>query len=192
MALCLVVGLSYAWTTPTSALSPGNVSAPLDIGPDGQTKEGELIINTGGATDGLIIGKGNVGIGTTNPAARLEVNGNIELSGASQTYKITNLAVPPADSGAVTKAYVDAAVSSDGCYTVLGVRFCAADVSHLMDMFLSIAVVLIIVACIFLSIFCAGRSSTLCSVLFWVCLALVVGFFGAGLGLMMVMLVTDL
>ena len=31
---------------------------------------------------------GNVGIGTTTPAAKLEVNGNINLTGASQTYQI--------------------------------------------------------------------------------------------------------
>lgn len=52
---------------------------------------------------------GNVGIGTTAPAEKLEVSGNIKLSGASPTYKITNLATPTASTDVATKGYVDAA-----------------------------------------------------------------------------------
>ena len=51
---------------------------------------------------------GNVGIGTTAPGERLEVAGNIRLSGATPTHRITNLAAPIASSDAATKAYVDA------------------------------------------------------------------------------------
>ncbi len=56
-----------------------------------------------------ILSGGNVGIGTTGPGEKLEVSGNIKLSGASPTYKITNVASPTADSDAATKGYVDAA-----------------------------------------------------------------------------------
>lgn len=52
---------------------------------------------------------GNLGIGTTTPSEVLEVNGNIKLSGATATYKITNVATPTASSDVATKGYVDAA-----------------------------------------------------------------------------------
>ncbi len=49
-----------------------------------------------------------IGIGTESPGEELEVNGNIKLSGATPTYKLTNLATPVAGSDAVTKDYADA------------------------------------------------------------------------------------
>ncbi len=66
-----------AWTEPTVAPTSGNAPAPLDVSATGQTKVGGLILNTGGATNGLIVSAGNVGIGTTTPTNRLEVNGTI-------------------------------------------------------------------------------------------------------------------
>ncbi|MFH1780668.1 MAG: hypothetical protein ABH841_01555 [Candidatus Nealsonbacteria bacterium] len=53
-----------AWTEPSQAPPAGNVAAPLNSGNVGQSKEGGLILNTGGAVNGLIIDKGNLCIGT--------------------------------------------------------------------------------------------------------------------------------
>ena len=79
---------------------------------------------------------GNVGIGTTGPAALLDVNGSAQFgSGAAKstftaagvlnlaanqnitlsgTGKVTGLAAPTADSDAATKQYVDAATAEGG------------------------------------------------------------------------------
>ncbi|MDD4998992.1 MAG: hypothetical protein PHH56_00830 [Candidatus Pacebacteria bacterium] len=64
------------------------------------------------APDVVINTSGNVGIGTTEPSEKLEVSGNIKLSGASPTYKMTNVAAPTASSDVATKEYVDASVQT--------------------------------------------------------------------------------
>ncbi|HHD92319.1 MAG TPA: hypothetical protein ENL06_01675, partial [Candidatus Portnoybacteria bacterium] len=70
IALCLVVGLSYAWNTPScdpTYIDPStcNVDTPLNVGTTTQTKAGGLNIS------------GNVGIGTTPGSYKLNVNGNM-------------------------------------------------------------------------------------------------------------------
>src|SRR3989338_11278666 len=60
----------------------GNAPAPLNVSSSGQSKSGGLILNTGGATNGLIVDKGNVGIGTANPSVKLQVVGDIKTSGS--------------------------------------------------------------------------------------------------------------
>jgi len=74
-------------------------------------------INTNGGTASniLLIG-GNVGIGTTTPAQKLEVTGNIKLSGATPTYVIKNVAIPVDDSDVATKGYVNAQVGGVRSY----------------------------------------------------------------------------
>jgi len=47
-----------AWQEPMQAPPEGNVPAPLNVGNVGQSKEGGLILNTGGALIGLIVDKG--------------------------------------------------------------------------------------------------------------------------------------
>jgi len=67
------------------------------------------LINENGSQYGLIVATGSVGLGTTDPAAgfRMEVNGNIKLTGTTPTFKVTNVASPIADSDVATRGYVD-------------------------------------------------------------------------------------
>ena len=95
-SIFFVNGLILAWTPPASTPPAGNVDAPLNVGPTGQSKAGGLILNTGGAATGLIIDKGNVGIGDSTPGVKLEVNGNVIAD------------TPTQDNHLATKAYVDA------------------------------------------------------------------------------------
>jgi len=50
-----------------------NILSPLNSGTTGQSKLGSLILNLGGAAVGLIVDKGFVGIGTTNPKGALDI-----------------------------------------------------------------------------------------------------------------------
>lgn len=77
----LGVGLIRAWTEPDQAPPAGNLPAPINIGSFGQAKQGGLILNTGGAPNGLIVDKGNVGIGTPDPGQKLDVTGQIHATG---------------------------------------------------------------------------------------------------------------
>ncbi|MDP3057055.1 MAG: hypothetical protein Q8N37_00855, partial [bacterium] len=83
--LAISLSLSYfvlAWTEPTVAPPSGNVATPLNVGATGQTKSGGLWLNTSGAANGLIVDKGNVGIGTNAPGAKLDVvGGNVRSVG---------------------------------------------------------------------------------------------------------------
>ena len=75
-----------------------------------------LTVRTNGGSALFVVeGSGEIGIGTASPGAKLEVSGNIKLSGDSPTYKITNLATPTEASDVATKGYVDSI--SGGGYT---------------------------------------------------------------------------
>lgn len=77
----VVAGFAFAWTEPAQNPPLGNTAPPLNTSSTGQSKAGGLIINTGGAATGLIIDKGNVGIGTQTPEQKLDVVGNIKATG---------------------------------------------------------------------------------------------------------------
>jgi hypothetical protein len=72
--------LVLAWTEPSAGPPNNNVAAPLNVGNTGQSKSGGLILNTGGAVTGLVVDKGNVGIGITSPNQKLDVSGQIHAS----------------------------------------------------------------------------------------------------------------
>ncbi len=65
--------------------------------------------NAGGAEVYYNNSNENLGVGTSGPSEKLEVNGNIKLSGGSPSYRIKNLADPASDNDAATKNYVDTA-----------------------------------------------------------------------------------
>lgn len=73
----LVSNLVWGFTEPSSSPPLGNVPAPLNVSSSGQSKAGGLILNTGGASYGLIVDQGNVGIGTQSPTQKLDVAGYI-------------------------------------------------------------------------------------------------------------------
>lgn len=77
LGLVLVVVQAFAFTEPSQAPPGGNVPAPLNVGSAGQSKSGGLILNTGGAANGLIIDQGSVGIGTQSPSQKLDVIGYV-------------------------------------------------------------------------------------------------------------------
>lgn len=85
VTLVLILGASAiqaAWAPPTLPPPDGNVDAPINVGDLSQRKLGQLLINTNTAQSGPgpfatgLIVFGKVGIGTTNPLATLQVNGN--------------------------------------------------------------------------------------------------------------------
>jgi len=56
--LLIAVGISYAqaaWQGPTATPPNGNADAPLNVSAIGQSKAGGLILNTGGALNGLVV-----------------------------------------------------------------------------------------------------------------------------------------
>jgi hypothetical protein len=84
IVICFAVAVYVsAWTEPSTAPPGSNVAAPLNTSGTGQSKAGGLILNTGGAANGLIVDQGDVGIGTATPSAKLDVVGNIQVDATS-------------------------------------------------------------------------------------------------------------
>jgi len=81
LVVCFAIAFyTIAWEEPSAPPPGGDIPAPLNTGPIGQSKEGGLILNTGGAQYGLIVDQGNVGIGTVTPSEKLDVSGQIHAT----------------------------------------------------------------------------------------------------------------
>jgi len=76
-ALFYFLPVLAAWIPPLAEPPAGNNETPLNATGTGQSKIGGLLLNSGGAANGLLVQSGNVGIGILNPIAKLEVSGII-------------------------------------------------------------------------------------------------------------------
>jgi hypothetical protein len=94
LSILLVAAFIYAqqnnWQEPTQNPPQGNVPAPLNVGNQGQAKEGGLILNTGGAQNGLIVHSGKVGIGTGDNTIvfTLTVNNDLGVSSGEKLLAV--------------------------------------------------------------------------------------------------------
>src|ERR1700679_3943870 len=68
---------AQTWTGPTGPPPANNIYAPINTSGTGQIKSGGVEFNTSGATYGLLVQSGSVGIDTTAPGAALEVDGTL-------------------------------------------------------------------------------------------------------------------
>ncbi|MDO8579683.1 MAG: cohesin domain-containing protein [bacterium] len=84
-AFAFISSVFADWNPPTQSPPGDNVISPLNISNIAQSKIGGLLLNTGGAPNGLIVQSGKVGIGTTNPQATLDVKGTIKITPASSS-----------------------------------------------------------------------------------------------------------
>jgi hypothetical protein len=81
---------AIAWQEPAQSPPDGNVAAPLNVGNIGQSKEGGLILNTGGADVGLIIDQGDVCIGSDCRDAWPETSVITTYQMSVSSYKVGN------------------------------------------------------------------------------------------------------
>lgn len=114
--LLFSVGLQTfaAFTPPTTTPPAADAYAPLNTSPTAQAKTGGLLLNTGGATNGLIVQSGKVGIGTASPSQELSVNGIIQsMSGGIKFPDGTVQTTAAAGAGAETDPTVKSWAKTD-------------------------------------------------------------------------------
>jgi microcystin-dependent protein len=85
ISVFLLTFVVMAWTGPLHTpptCEDGEVGCEevLHTGTAAQSKEGGLLLNTGGATNGLIVQNGRVGIGIDSPTTALDVDGTVKAT----------------------------------------------------------------------------------------------------------------
>jgi len=103
----LVLAQTGSWSEPTASPPGNNALAPLNAGPTGQSKSGGLVLNTGGAPNGLIVNSGATSLG-----GQLSMNNN----------KITNLTAPTDTADAVNLGYLQSYVSAQTSGAASGLK----------------------------------------------------------------------
>ncbi|HVU06542.1 MAG TPA: tail fiber domain-containing protein [Candidatus Paceibacterota bacterium] len=83
LAAVLPLSASAQWSGPGATPPSGNAAPPLNTSSTAQSKAGGLLLNTGNATNGLIVQYGNVGVGATSPGAKLHVLGGGAILGTT-------------------------------------------------------------------------------------------------------------
>jgi hypothetical protein len=76
---------------PTCATGNAGCDAPLNTSATGQSKSGGLTLNTGGATNGLIVSSGKVGIDNVSPVYTLDVTGTANITSTLAVAGATTL-----------------------------------------------------------------------------------------------------
>jgi len=90
-----------AGTGLTGGGTSGAVTLNVDVGLVGQWTDAGTYINANNATTVAVTDAGNVGIGTTAPVEKVEVNGDVKVSGTGAGYILPN------NSGGCSKIYID-------------------------------------------------------------------------------------
>ncbi|HEY9480892.1 MAG TPA: tail fiber domain-containing protein [Candidatus Paceibacterota bacterium] len=76
LVACAPAIVSADWTNPTQSPTGGNAAEPINVSNNSQEKVGGMILNSGGATNALLVPYGNVGVGKT-PSYKLDIAGNV-------------------------------------------------------------------------------------------------------------------
>ena len=104
--LGIILGLSIqfakAWTEPTAIAPNGNVGAPINTGDNSQYKAGALGIGKVLHGYSNAVFDGNVGIGTTDPRAKLDVQNSVLVQYSSPVYGV---AIRSSNGGGWSRAY---------------------------------------------------------------------------------------